>query len=84
MPFLIFLSNKFQSYNLPAYLRHQHLNALTAATEPQRTFVYQNGQQQVCMSSFGLFLFVAMGMAMVAAIVIIAMCVIRPQGGKEF
>lgn len=72
-----------KSFNLPSHLRHHHqLNAASLSLEPQRTFVYQNAQQ-VCMSSFGLFLFVAMGIAMVAAIVVIAMCVVRPPG-KEF
>nr|CAD2162776.1 unnamed protein product [Meloidogyne enterolobii] len=64
-------------YNLPPPLRHRHLSGGFLA-EPQRSFISQRGQQ-VCMSSFGLFVFLAMGVAMVAAFVVIAMCTFRPQ-----
>uniref|UniRef100_A0A914LXC7 ZP domain-containing protein n=2 Tax=Meloidogyne TaxID=189290 RepID=A0A914LXC7_MELIC len=64
-------------YNLPPPLRHRQLSGGFLA-EPQRSFISQRGQQ-VCMSSFGLFVFLAMGVAMVAAFVVIAMCTFRPQ-----
>nr|CAD2196707.1 unnamed protein product [Meloidogyne enterolobii] len=64
-------------YNLPPPLRHRQLTGGLLA-EPQRSFISQRGQQ-VCMSSFGLFVFLAMGVAMVAAFVVIAMCTFRPQ-----
>uniref|UniRef100_A0A915MC03 ZP domain-containing protein n=1 Tax=Meloidogyne javanica TaxID=6303 RepID=A0A915MC03_MELJA len=64
-------------YNLPPPLRHRHLSGGFLA-EPQRSFISQRGQQ-VCMSSFGLFVFLAMGVAMIAAFVVIAMCTFRPQ-----
>uniref|UniRef100_A0A1I8C1J8 ZP domain-containing protein n=1 Tax=Meloidogyne hapla TaxID=6305 RepID=A0A1I8C1J8_MELHA len=64
-------------YSLPPPLRHRHLTGDFLA-ETQRSFISQGGQQ-VCMSSFGLFVFLAMGIAMVAAFVVIAMCTFRPQ-----
>uniref|UniRef100_A0A914N6Y3 ZP domain-containing protein n=1 Tax=Meloidogyne incognita TaxID=6306 RepID=A0A914N6Y3_MELIC len=64
-------------YNLPPPLRHRQLTGGLLA-EPQRSFISQRGQQ-VCMSSFGLFVFLAMGVAMIAAFVVIAMCTFRPQ-----
>uniref|UniRef100_A0A914M2H6 ZP domain-containing protein n=1 Tax=Meloidogyne incognita TaxID=6306 RepID=A0A914M2H6_MELIC len=64
-------------YTLPPPLRHRHLSGGFLA-EPQRSFISQRGQQ-VCMSSFGLFVFLAMGVAMIAAFVVIAMCTFRPQ-----
>ncbi|KAF7640362.1 ZP domain-containing protein [Meloidogyne graminicola] len=64
-------------YNLPVPLRHRHLTG-DFSSEPQRAFVYRGGQQ-VCMSSFGLFIFLAMGIAMIAIFVVIAICTFRPQ-----
>ncbi|KAH7727358.1 CBN-CUT-3 protein [Aphelenchoides avenae] len=57
---------------LPEALRHRaYASSAQTMAQPMN-----NG---ICMSSFGFSLFIAMGMAVVAAIVVIASCALRPQ-----
>jgi len=60
---------------LPDGLRHR---ALTSS--PSRTIMMQSAQNGICMSAFGLSLFVAMGVAMVAMVVVVSTCLLRPSG----
>jgi len=59
---------------LPESLRHRAL-----ASSPSRTIMMQ-AQNGICMSAFGLSLFVAMGVAMVAMVVVVSTCLLRPAG----
>lgn len=65
-----------QASALPIDLRHR-------ATLGKQV-VLSTVQEGICMSPLGFSIFMAMGAALVAAVVVVATCVMRPQSAKHF
>jgi len=73
------LSSKLQNSILPASIRHQQQNAKNQALS---NIALQPAQNGVCISTFGISIFLAMGVAGVAMMIILSAYFLRPSHHK--